>query len=202
VLKGLSYCSILHANKFAALETLNTLEFPVLLCNELMRRSDVTEMDLPLSQPFCIVLSVPEMVRDEVIPFKRAKFERSDRRINFNLPERLEKSDKRVSFDHPIITENELRPSSPQGHTNESTVEPIQTNDFSSLPIVGKAQGSFNSFMITMKMEQQLEKVQFSSTLYSKGKTSKPITEKVLLYGVSPCFENVFNFGALYCQGH
>jgi hypothetical protein len=154
----------LHANKFAALETLKCLDFPVPKCNELMRSNEVTEMDLPLSQPSCIILYVPEMDGDEVFPFKRAKFEISDRRIDFNLPERIEKSDKRVNFDLLVITENELRPSSPQGHTNESTVEPMQTNEFSSLPIVVKAQRSFYSFMLTMKMEQQFKKVQFSST--------------------------------------
>jgi hypothetical protein len=69
-----------------------------------MTRTDVTEMDLQLSQPSCIVLSVPEMVEDKVIPFKKARLEKSDRNIIFNLQDRIVK---RVTFDLTVIIENE-----------------------------------------------------------------------------------------------
>jgi hypothetical protein len=101
------------------------------------------------------------MVEDEVRPFKKAKLEKSDRSIIFNLPYRIVK---RVTFDLPAITENELKPSSPQGHTSGFLVELKQTKEFGSLPIIGKAQRSFYSYMLTMKMEQQLEQ-KFSSLL-------------------------------------
>jgi hypothetical protein len=99
--EGLLSCSILHANKYAVLETLKSLDVPMPECNGLMNSTDVTEMDLQLSQPSCIVLSVPEMVEDEVIPFKKARLEK--KRIVVNLPERIVKW---VTFDLPIITEN------------------------------------------------------------------------------------------------
>ncbi len=79
---------------------------------------------------------------------------------------------KRVTFNLPIIAENEFEPGSPKGHTDEVPVKLKQTKEFGSLPIIGKAQRSVYSYMLTMKMEQQLEKVQFSSNMYSKGSTS------------------------------
>jgi hypothetical protein len=58
---------------------------------------------------------------------------------------------KRVTFDLPIITENELEPGCPKGHTDEVPVGLKQTKEFGSLPIVGKAQRSLYSYMLTMK---------------------------------------------------
>jgi hypothetical protein len=81
-----------------------------------------------------------------------------------------------VSFDQPILTKNELEPNSPLGHTVEVPLELKQTKEFDSLPVIGKAQRSIYSYMLTMKMKQPLEKVQFSSTMYSKDSTSRPIT--------------------------
>jgi hypothetical protein len=71
---------------------------------------------------------------------------------------------------------NDKEQSSVNEHLSEVPVEHKQTKEFGSLPIIGKAQRSVYSFMLTMKMEQQLEIIQFSSTMYSKGSTSKPIT--------------------------
>ncbi len=47
-----------------------------------------------------------------------------------------------------------------------------------SLPILGKAQRCIYTFMLSMRMEQQLERIQFSSTMYSKGSTFKPISPR------------------------
>jgi hypothetical protein len=82
---------------------------------------------------------------------------------------------KRVTIDQPILTKNDLEQSSTKGHSVEVLVKPKQTKEFGSPPIIGKAQRSVYSYMLTIKMEQQLENVQFSSTMYSKGSTSRPI---------------------------
>jgi hypothetical protein len=58
---------------------------------------------------------------------------------------------KRVTFDLPVITENALEPGSPKGHTDGFPVELKQTKEFGSLPIIGKAQRSIYSYMLTMK---------------------------------------------------
>jgi hypothetical protein len=72
--KGSLSCSILHANKFAVLESLKSLDVPMPVCNDLIR-TDVTELDLQLWRPPCFVLSVPDLVKDECIPFKKARLE-------------------------------------------------------------------------------------------------------------------------------
>jgi hypothetical protein len=67
---------LLAVLEYAVLESLKSLDVPMPECNGLMDRTDVTEMDLHLSQPSCIVLSVPEMVDDEVILLKKARLEK------------------------------------------------------------------------------------------------------------------------------
>jgi hypothetical protein len=65
---------------------------------------------------------------------------------------------KRVTFDLPILTKNDSDESSLKGHLVEVPNEPKQTKEFGSLPFIGKAQRSVYSYMLTMKMEQQLQK--------------------------------------------
>jgi hypothetical protein len=135
------------------LATLKRLDVQMPECNDLIR-TDVTEMDLQCSQPPCFVPSVPDLVKHKCPPLKKARLKKKE--IVFNLTEKVVK---RVSFDKPILTKNELEPNSPLGNTVEVPVELKQTKEFDSLPIIGKAQRSIYSYMLTMKMEQQLEKV-------------------------------------------
>jgi hypothetical protein len=127
-------CSILHTNKFVALETLRSLDCFDIDCKELMVNHGVTELELPLSQLICIELPTLVVVEDACISFKKARIEKSVKRVTFALPE---------------ITKGEPTPSS-LGIESESD----------SLPMLTKAQRSVYCFMLTMKMEQQLDNVQ------------------------------------------
>ncbi len=138
------------ANKFAVLETLKSLDFPMEGCNDFIS-TDVTEMDLQLQQSPCSVLA-----NDSVSPSKKARYEKIEKKVTFNLPITTEKDKEQCE----IIQEQN------------------QTKVCGSLPILGKAQRSIYTFMLSMRMEQQLERIQFSSTMYSKGSTSKPITPR------------------------
>jgi hypothetical protein len=111
-----------------------------------MSNTDVTEMVLQWSQPSCIVISVLEMVENEIILFQLARLEIKEN--VFNLQDKVVKS---VTFDLPI-TKNGLEPGSPKGLTVEVPIEQKQTKEFGSLPIIGKAQRSVYSYMLTMKM--------------------------------------------------
>jgi hypothetical protein len=65
---------------------------------------------------------------------------------------RLEKVVKKVSFDLPVLTEkdNELC-----GEANQTEMPKEQA----SLPVLGKAQRSIYPFMLSMRLEQQLEMI-------------------------------------------
>jgi hypothetical protein len=128
--KGSLSCSILHANKFAVLETLKSLDVHIPGCYNLIR-TDVIGLDLQLSQHPCFVHDVPDLVKDEYSPSKRARLEK--KRIVFNLPEKVVK---RVTFDLPILTENDSEQSSLKGHLVEVPNEQKQTKEFGSLPII------------------------------------------------------------------
>jgi hypothetical protein len=80
-----------------------------------MSNTDVTEMLLQWLQPSCIVISVLEMIENEVILFKVGTVREKEK--VFNLLERVVR---RVTFDLPII--------------------------------IGKAQRSVYSYMLTMKV--------------------------------------------------
>ena len=112
------------------------------------------------SQFPCFVPLVTDVINELYNPYKRARLEKT--RIVFNLPEKVVK---KVTFDLPILTENDEELRSVNEHLSEVPMEQKQTNEFTSLPILGKAQRSICSFMLTMKMEQQLERIQFSSTM-------------------------------------
>ena len=73
------------ANKFAVLETLKSLDFPMEGCNDFIS-TDVTEMDMQLSQPPCSVLA-----NDSVGPNKKARLEKVDKKVTFNLAITTEK---------------------------------------------------------------------------------------------------------------
>jgi hypothetical protein len=90
----------------------------------------------------------------------------------------LEKVVKKVAFNLPIRTKNDKDQCGVLVHQCEVPKEQNQTKEFGSLPITGKAQRSIYSFMLSMRMEQKLERIQFSFTMYSKGSTSKPITPR------------------------
>ena len=104
-----------------------------------------------MSQPPCSVLA-----NDSVSPNKKARFEKVDKKVTFHLAITTEKDKEQC----------------------EILQEQNQTKVCGSLPILGKAQRSLYTFMLSMRMEQQLERIQFSSTMYSKGSTSKPITPR------------------------
>ena len=88
-----------------------------------------------------------------------------------NKKARLEKIVKKVSFDLPVFTEKDKEQCG-EGNQSESTKE----QDL--LPVLGKAQRSIYTFMLSMRLEQQLERIQFNSNLYSKGSASKPVTPR------------------------
>jgi hypothetical protein len=138
------------------------LDFPIAECNDFIS-TDVTEMDMQQSQSLCFVPLVADEIKESVNPNKKA---------------RLEKIVKKVTFNLPIRTENVKEQCGVQVPQCEVPKKQNQTNECGSLPILGKAQHSIYSFMLSMRMEQQVEGIKFSSTMYSKGSTSKPITPR------------------------
>jgi hypothetical protein len=131
--------------KFVVLETLKSLEIPTHGCNDFIS-IDVTELDLQLSQHPCFVPLVTDVIKEIYNPNKRARLEKT--RLVFNLPEKVVK---KVTFDPPIITENIKEQSGVNEHLCEVPMEQKETKEFGSLPIIGKAQRSIYSFMLTMK---------------------------------------------------
>ena len=73
--KGSLSCSILNANKFVVLETLKSLDVPTHGCNDFIS-TDVTELDLQLSQHPCFVPLVTDVIKEIYNPKKRAWFEK------------------------------------------------------------------------------------------------------------------------------
>ena len=124
--KGSLSCSILNTNKFAVLETLKSLDVPMPDCNGKIR-TDVTELDLQLSQSPCFVHTVTDLVEDKCSPFKKSRLEK--KRIVFDLPEKVVK---RVTFDQPILTKNDSEQSSLKGHLVEAQNEQKQARGLGS----------------------------------------------------------------------
>jgi hypothetical protein len=78
----------LFANSFGVLENLKSLDFPMEGCNDFIS-TDVTEMEMQLSQSPCSVLA-----NDSVNPNKKARLEKVEKNVTFNLAITTEKDKK------------------------------------------------------------------------------------------------------------
>ena len=69
-----------------------------------------------------------------------------------NKKARLEKIEEKVSFDLSVLTEKDKEQCG-KGYQSEAPKEQA------SLPVLGKAQRSIYAFMLSMRLEQQLERI-------------------------------------------
>jgi hypothetical protein len=76
---------VVIANSFAVLGNLKSLDLPMKGCNDFIS-TDVTEMEMHLSQSPCFVLA-----NDSVSPNKKARLEKVEKKVTFNLAIRTEK---------------------------------------------------------------------------------------------------------------
>jgi hypothetical protein len=117
----------------------------------------VTKFDLQnLQSPCCEPLDT-SVTENVLLPLLSSKVDSYP-----NKKARLEKIVKKVSFDLPILTENKIEQCG-----KDQTETP---KDEASLPILGKAQRSIYSFMLSMRLEQELE----SSTLIRTARAVLP----------------------------
>ena len=171
-------CEVSSANSFSVLESLNG--FPYENCEDGMT-TGVTEFDVQkLQSPCCETLgtNVTEKVLFPLLSTVVNDYP--------NKKARLEKIVKKVSFDLPVLTEEDKEQC---GKVNQSETP----KEKASLPLLGKAQRSIYTFMLSMRLEQQLERIQFNSNLYSKGSASKPITPREPFYIGPPPALKLFN---------
>jgi hypothetical protein len=138
---------------------LNGQDFPNEICKDDMT-TGVTNMDVQMQSPCCDPLGT-DVTENDLVPLLSNVVNDYP-----NKKARLEKLVKKVSFDLPVLTEKDKE------HQSETPKEQA------SLPILGKAQRSIYTFMLSMRMEQQLERIQFNSNMYSKGSASKPISPR------------------------
>jgi hypothetical protein len=173
-------CEVSSVNSFSILESLNGQEFLFEDCEDDMT-AGVTKFDLQkLQSPCCEPLDT-NVTENDLLPLVSIVVNDYP-----NKKARLEKIVKRVSFDLPVLTEKDKEQCG-EGNQTESTKQQV------SLPVLGKAQRSIYTFMLSMRLEQQLERIQFNSNLYSKGSASKPITPREPFHVGPPPALKLFN---------
>ncbi len=174
-------CEVSSANSFSVLDSLHGQEFLLEDCEDDMT-TGVTKFDLQkLQSPCCETLDT-SVTENDLLPLVSLMVVKDYP----NKKARLEKMVKKVTFDLPVLTEKDKEQCG-EGNQTESTKEQA------SLPVLGKAQRSIYTFMLSMRLEQQLERIQFNSNLYSKGSASKPITPREPFHVGPPPALKLFN---------
>ena len=139
-------CEVSSANSFSVLESLNGQELPFENCEDDMT-TGVTEFDLQkLQSPCCEPLDT-SVTENVLLPLLSTVVNDYP-----NKKARLEKIVKKVSFDLPVLTKKDKEQCG-EGNQTESTKEQA------SLPVLGKAQRSIYAFMLSMRLEQHLERI-------------------------------------------
>ena len=134
------------------MESLNGQDFPNEIGKDDMT-TGVTKMDVQTLQfPCCDSLdkNVTEKVTVPLLSIVVNDYP--------NKKARIEKLEKKVAFDLHVLTEKDKEQCGVR-HQSETPKEQA------SLPILGKAQRYIYTFMLSMRMEQQLERIQFNSNL-------------------------------------
>ena len=149
------------ANRFAVLETLQCLQYKcelnaflisppkdVKILEENVHFVSLPSVCVSVVQPICEI----DSTQNDDKPCKKARIKK---KVRFAVP------------DSPNVEP-----------PNVESVENDGTDAVELLPMLSKSQKSVYSYMLTMKMEDQLEKVQFDSTVHSKGRSSRPVLDK------------------------